>query len=542
MLNRLSIVQRIWILLIFVILIFSASSARDTYKLKSRMLEQRQAEISSIVNSAMSLFMRAQTAVDRKELSLEQAQALVKKEITSMRYRGNNYLWIFDTNAIQLAHGASQKDVGNNLMGFTDPTGKKVYVEFLDAIKGDGEGYVDYVWTKAGSSKPEPKTTFVKLFRPWGWVLASGVYTDDIEAEFSQIILESVIFFGGMFTLIVTACILILRSITRPLNNTISAMSEIAQGDGDLTVRLAADSRDELAKLANSFNQFAEKVRNIVLEMQQSQGVLDKATDEMSVITSRSRELMTNHQHENHQVATAIHEMGATISDVARNAADAAKSVQTVQDRAQKGNVLVEDNIRFINELSQSVNQIVAAMQGLKQEAANVSSILDVIRAIAEQTNLLALNAAIEAARAGEHGRGFAVVADEVRTLAARTQQSTQDIETMIQGMQTQVEEAVHTIDVGKQKADSSVEQARLTAQAFGDISADIDQVADMNTQIASATEEQSVVVETVQSNIENIKEAFDESAEGAQKIEESGQQLQVLASEISTCLGQFKV
>lgn len=542
MLNRISIVQRIWLLLIFVILAFIVSSGYEAFSQKSRMLSQRKAEISSVLNSGLSLLERAQQSVERGDMTLLAAQELVKSEITAMRYRGQNYLWIFDTEATQLAHGASQKDVGHNLINFTDPNGKKVYVAFLDAIRKDGEGYVDYVWTKAGSSTPEPKIGFVKLYRPWGWILATGVYTDDIDAEFNHLIGEKAIFFGLLLAMIVTASMLVIRSITRPLYATTSAMEEIAQGDGDLTVRLAVTSKDELAQLATGFNQFAEKVRRIVIEMQQSQTILDSATGEMSVITSRSRELLTQHQHENHQVATAIHEMSATITDVARNAADAAKSVLTVQDRALKGNILVEDNISFINELSDTVHQIVSAMDGLKQEAHEISSILDVIKSIADQTNLLALNAAIEAARAGEHGRGFAVVADEVRTLAMRTQQSTQDIERMILGMQTQVEAAVHTIDLGKKKADSSVQQAKLTAQAFGDISADIDVVADMNTQIASATEQQSVVVDTVHKNIENIREAFDESAQGAQQIETAGQQLQELATDISSTLGQFKV
>ncbi|QFU24709.1 methyl-accepting chemotaxis protein [Shewanella eurypsychrophilus] len=542
MLNRLSIVQRIWLLLIFVVIAFIVSSGYEAFSQKSRMLTERKAEISSVVNAGMSLLKRAQESVERGEMTLSEAQKMVKSEISAMRYRGQDYLWIFDTDAKQLAHGTSQKDVGNNLINFTDPNGKKVYVAFLDVIRRGGEGYVDYVWTKAGSTTPEPKVSFVKLYQPWGWILATGVYTDDIDTEFNQHIKEKLMFFGLLLTMIFFASMLVIRSITRPLNATTSAMEEIAQGDGDLTIRLAVSSKDELAQLATGFNQFAEKVRQIIIEMQQSQTVLDSATGEMSVITSRSRELLTQHQHENHQVATAIHEMSATITDVARNAADAAKSVLIVQDRASKGNILVEDNISFINELSDTVHQIVAAMNGIKQEAHDISSILDVIKSIADQTNLLALNAAIEAARAGEHGRGFAVVADEVRTLAMRTQQSTQDIERMILSMQTRVEDAVHTIDLGRQKADSSVQQAKLTAAAFGDISADIDVVADMNTQIASATEEQSVVVDALHHNIENIREAFDESAQGAQQIEVAGQQLQELATDISSTLGQFKV
>jgi len=542
MLNRLSIVQRIWLLITFIVLAFIVSSGYEAFNQKSSMLTQRKAEISSVLHSGLSLLKRAQESVERGEITLSQAQEMVKSEISAMRYRGQDYLWIFDTEATQLAHGTSQKDVGNNLINFTDPNGKKVYVAFLDAIRKDGEGYVDYVWIKAGSTTPEPKVSFVKLYRPWGWILATGVYTDDIDAEFTQLIKERVIFFSLLLAMVFIASMLVIRSITRPLNATTTAMEEIAQGDGNLTVRLAVSSKDELAQLAMGFNQFAEKVRQIIVEMLQSQTILDSATGEMSVITSRSRELLTQHQHENHQVATAIHEMSATITDVARNAADAAKSVLTVQDRALKGNTLVEDNITFINELADTVHQIVSAMNGLKQEAHDINSILDVIKSIADQTNLLALNAAIEAARAGEHGRGFAVVADEVRTLAMRTQQSTQDIERMIIGMQNQVDEAVKTIDLGRQKADSSVKQAKLTAEAFGDISADIDVVADMNTQIASATEQQSVVVNTVHQNIENIREAFGESAQGAQQIEIAGQQLQELATDISSTLGQFKV
>jgi methyl-accepting chemotaxis protein len=524
------------------VLVFIVSSVYEVLNQKTKMLVQRKAEISSVVNAGLSLFERAQASVLRGTMNLLEAQEMVKSEISALRYRGQNYLWIFDTDAKQLAHGTSQKDVGNNLIDFSDPTGKKVYVAFLDVISKDSEGYVDYVWTKAGSSALEPKVTFVKLFRPWGWVLATGVYTDDIDAEFYQLIKEKLMFFGLLLTIIFIFSILVIRSITRPLEMTISAMNEIAKGGGDLTVRLSVSSQDELSKLATGFNEFAEKVRQIIIEMQQNQTVLGGATSEMSLITRRSRELLTQHQHENHQVAAAIHEMSATITDVARNAADAAKSVLMVQDRVLNGNILVEDNILFINELSNTINQIISAMNGLKQEAHDINSILDVIKSIAGQTNLLALNAAIEAARAGEHGRGFAVVADEVRTLAMRTQKSTQDIERMIQGMQNQVEEVVCAIELGRQKSDLSVKQAKLTAITFGHISSDIDVVADMNTQIASATEQQSVVVATVHKNIENIRETFDESAKGSQQIEVAGLQLQKLATDISSTLKQFIV
>jgi methyl-accepting chemotaxis protein len=349
--------------------------------------------------------------------------------------------------------------------------------------------------------------------------------------------------FIGILALIIGMIIatLIAKTIVNPITTAVDAMNEIAQGDGDLTKRLDDNGNNEIALLGSSFNLFAEKVRKMVLQVSGSTLQLAAAAEEMSMITHATNDGVKKQQTETEMVATAMNEMTTTVQEVARHATEASNSAQSADKEAASGKIVVEKTVVAINSLAAEIETSSDLIQELESNSSNIGTVLVVIRSIAEQTNLLALNAAIEAARAGEQGRGFAVVADEVRTLASRTQDSTQEIQGMIESLQQGSKNVVNAMEASKVKSKKSVEQAVEALRSLDEITNSVTTISDMNIQIAGAADEQRSVSEEINKNIINISAVVEESAEGAQQTLIASQDLAKLASELQKLVEQFK-
>ena len=334
---------------------------------------------------------------------------------------------------------------------------------------------------------------------------------------------------------------LVARGIVRPIRVAVDAMRDIAAGEGDLTRRLEEHGRNEVAELGQAFNQFAEKVRRLVSEVAGSTSQVAAAAEEMSAITDEFNRDVAQQRHEIEQVATAMNEMTATVQDVARNAAQAAASAQAADREAQQGQQVVHETVSSIESVSVEVEHTASAIQRLEADSQSISAVLEVIRGVAEQTNLLALNAAIEAARAGEQGRGFAVVADEVRTLASRTQQSTLEIQQVIEQLQSGARNAAEVMHRGRAQVDSSVLQAQQAGSSLTSITSAVASISDMNVQIASAAEQQSAVSDEISQNVVNINQVADRVTEAAGQTAQASSQLAYLAAGLQSLVGQFK-
>jgi methyl-accepting chemotaxis protein len=330
--------------------------------------------------------------------------------------------------------------------------------------------------------------------------------------------------------------------VTGPLHRLLNRIEAIADGDGDLRVRLDVLSNDELGKLSNAFNRFLDKLQPLIKEVGRVTEEVESSAQRLAGMAAANDRLISSEHAAVDQVSTAATEMSSAVHEVARNAQNAADAARNAETQSREGAQVVGATINSIRQLALEVESASTSIQALEQEAASIGAVLAVIRGIAEQTNLLALNAAIEAARAGEQGRGFAVVADEVRALAARTQESTKDIQVMIERLQAGVQNAVKATHSGSNKARQSVEQAAGVDQALTDTSDSVQRINDMTAQIATACEQQSSVTEEIARNISDIRDLSNEAAQTSEQSAQASQHLSELSQGLTRLVGRFRV
>lgn len=448
--------------------------------------------------------------------------------------------WTQALKEVAVLDTATQAEVNQLLGNFT------AYVQSADSLS---RGMIDETLDMAAAGPALTKMnahlkvveTDLRAFRDRSYLLFTGAIDGANESSSEALILGASI---GLVTALILGLggLFIGNSISRNITAVVDSLNEMASGDGDLTQRLKSSSRDEVGALVAGFNTFIAKIQGVIVEVTGSTGRVAEAANEMRQISEKSVTGMNSQQQEIQQVVTAMAEITRSVESVSDGASRAAEVANKARTDASDGKFVVGENMQAIDALAGEVEHAAKVILELETHSESIGKVLNVIRDIAEQTNLLALNAAIEAARAGEHGRGFAVVADEVRTLATRTHESTQEINSMISRLQAGTQNAVETMNQSREQAQVSVGQAARVRESLECITRGVEEITDMNVQIASAAEEQSAVTREINSNIVNLGQVVTQVAKDASIAENGSEKLATLAQQLKGQVSVFKV
>ena len=536
-----------------------AASAFSLYTLQQSMVEDRKAKTHDIVEVAYSIAASFEAKARQGAMPQDEAKAQALSALNAMRYDGGNYLWVNDMHAVMVMHPIKPELDGKDLSAFADPTGKKLFAEMTETVRTSGEGYVGYHWAKPGYDQPVEKLSFVKGFSPWGWIIGTGIYMDDVTLNFRQ----AAMWEGGIFLLLIMG----ISTMMIAQGGNIAARAirlfdlvEKVEASGDLSLRVDVDGCDELAMTATAFNSFLGGLEPVledvkVVMFQVSQGNLAQrvtadarskvvedikqgVNDSLFSLSASMRRIGDNIR----QVAVAAGQASCAIgqvSDGSQGQVNAVRMVSQAIENTSRAIMDVSENARassrhaqqaavLVQEGDAQVTMMVEVVNAISTSSQQITKITDVIAQIASQTNMLSLNAAIEAARAGDAGKGFAVVAEEVGRLADHSGKSVSEIVDLIS---KSVGETRRGVEVSQQVKDS-----------IHQLSIGVSENDRMAGAIAAAMEEQQEALSEIRGNVSDLNQIGETNAAAAEEISATMIELSNLASHTNEEIQRFKL
>jgi methyl-accepting chemotaxis protein len=511
--------------------------------IRGMIMDEREASIKYLVEEATSILVNYQKQVEAGAVTKDEAQKRAALEIKTLRYNSKEYLFINDLSAKLIAHPLRPENEGKDMSNFKDADGKFVYQEFVKAANSEkGEGFVLYRQIKPNEKAPLPKVSYLKLFKPWGWVVGTGIYIDDVDSHMRaiQVGINAALVVILMLSIILTA--LISGTITKPVKAVVDAIKDIAQGEGDLTKRLPILAKNEIGELSDGFNTFVSKLHGVICRVSESSLQLAASSTELKTTSRLITESIAQLSTQSTSLATAGEEMSATSGDIANNCHNAAGNAEVASQKAREGANVVGQSVIVMQSIAEQVQNAATTVDALGARSEQIGAIIGTIEDIADQTNLLALNAAIEAARAGEQGRGFAVVADEVRALAERTTRATKEIGEMIKSIQRETTNAVASMQQSVGQVKEGSDNAAESGRSLQEILAIIDALEEQIGQIATAAEEQTATTREISSNVLNLNELAQHNDHSLKETTAAANDVSRQAEELKSLVGQFRL
>lgn len=510
------------------------------FQLKGTMLDDRKQKTRNLVEVALGTLAYHHKLAEDGKLSADAAKEAARESLRGLRYDTSDYFFIIDTNANYVLMPPKPASEGQNAMEVKDTNGKLIFQELIAAGQRGG-GFVEYVFPRPGQQKSEPKLSYAGSFTPWGWVLGTGIYIDDVETEYWKGALS----LGGIsFVLLVVLSLIgwrvsagILQQLGGEPAEATAVMQQVAAGD----LTAAVGNRPD-GSLLHALGTMVTSLRELVKEINVGANQVVQNAEQIS-LASREVSIAAEHQSDaTSAMAAAIEELTVSSTHISESASETEQDSLTAMTEAGEGSQRVEQATSAIQKIASTVAEASRQIHELEGRTKQVSSIANVIKDIAGQTNLLALNAAIEAARAGEQGRGFAVVADEVRKLAERTSSATIEIEQMIVGIQKDTIGAVSAMNSALPEVEHGVELAGSASASLRAIEAGAGRTLGRVREVADATREQSAASTSIAQRVETIAQMVEETSSTIRGTAETANQLELIAQGLKAQIGRFQV
>jgi methyl-accepting chemotaxis protein len=543
LIRNLSLRARLNVMMASMLLGLIVLGAYSVFELRQHLLEEKRLAIRAVVDTALGVIEHHHDLQRAGKLSQEEAQRQARQAVGRLRYSGGEYFWINDLSPRMIMHPTKPELDGKDLAGFKDPTGKAVFLAMVEAVKQGGEGDVDYLWPKPGHDDPVPKVSHVKEFKPWGWMVGSGIYTEDVSAAFWDSATMSILFVAVVGMLLGALSFAINRSVQQQIGGepAIAAKQVEYFSEGILTQPIVSNSKLP-GNLLGALSTMQGKLHEIVSDINKGTELLSRESGELSVAANEISLAARKQAESSAATAASIEELTVSINEVSEIARMTEDNSRKTADLAGKGADVVRQAAKEIENIADSVKGSAARIHTLVGRSQEIGVITNVIKDIADQTNLLALNAAIEAARAGEQGRGFAVVADEVRKLAERTTQATAQISHMVTGIQGDTNEAVQAMESAAPKVQHGQNLALQATGVLDEIQHQAEDSLAKARDVANATKEQAVTANGIAGHVENIASMTEETNAATENNAEAAAQLKELAGQLQATVAYFKV
>ncbi len=541
LLNRFDVSAKIRMIIIIASVTIFGAKIFSALNLKDQMIIERKQAAEALVQSGISQINQIGKLVSSGTVSIEEGKARAKELINSKRYGNSGYFWINDINGVMITHPIKPELNGSNMVRSPTSYIANAFQQFVRTARSQGSGFVSYDWSKPGSNELQQKISFVSKTEKWEWVVGTGVYFTDVEEAFRDEMVTSLIHTIIIIIGLVIFSGFIAQNILKPLNKLTRTMTLISD-EKDLSIVMKNSGKDELAKMSVAFNKMNTNLKDVVVHIHENTDSLASQAEELSSVTNQIQSGIHDQKKQTLDVANRVDQLTHSADLVSEKVVSALNTTQESTQIIENGTKSVNENLDVIRGVADEIQVTVKIAEDLETSSNEIGNILDVIKQIAEQTNLLALNAAIEAARAGEQGRGFAVVADEVRTLAQRTQESTGNIQRIISDLQTGVHQTVGSLEHCQQKAELGIEKATNCGQALTSVQASILVLAEMATEIASSAEDQRHQILSIGNSISSISEVAEQTEMGTSHTSQSSEQLSVMAQRLNELVNAFKV
>ena len=479
----------------------------------------------------------------------EEAKQLALSILRSMDFDHSNYVFVYQYDGVNLATRNNPELEGKSLIDLKDVNGKPIIKDLIDIAKSGGDFY-RYTWTNPETGLEAAKMSYAVGLDKWGWMIATGAYLSYINDEvnfLSEQISETsknALLFDLMIaiTIVIMATlisILLANYISTPIQKMTKIMERVSAGD--LSPRMHISSTDEVGVFARRFNIFLEKTHNIMTNVSDSAQQLTLSSSDLNTISKETYDAISQQDRDTISIASAVEQMSTNAKEIAHNGDNVKDAANDAGIKTKEGSTAVKDNLASVQLLAGDISQAATAVSAVEKRTEQIQSMLEVIHSVTEQTNLLALNAAIEAARAGEQGRGFAVVADEVRSLAMRSAESAEEIRKIIEGLISDTQSAVNTMNLSKERSEENLERTNLVANSLISIDQAIQSILEKSASIAQATEEQNKTAQEISENTARIKTISTTSAKRMKKTRDSSQNLDALSQNLLQGVSFFK-